>query len=156
MERIVLLVDADPSYGRTLAALLRRQGDVVEVVSTRSAALGAARRRRFDLAIVDLFVDGGGAELARSLARRVPVLVLSFGARLHEDELLEAALGFPVRRKTALPALLGAAALTGPGASSSDAACAATRRAARPPSRAASAPARAQPSRWRGRDRRPG
>lgn len=156
MQRCVLLVDADAVYGRTLAALLRRQGDLVEWVATRAAALEAARRRRFDLAVVDLFVGGGGPELARALARRVPKLVLSLGARLRDDELLEAALGFPVRRKASLPDALGAPALRAASASSSGAACAATRPAARPPARAASAPAPAPAAPARGRGRRPG
>jgi hypothetical protein len=77
------------------------------VARTRAQALQAARRRPYDLAVVDLFLRGGGAELARDLARSVPQLYLSLGARLVEDEILEAALGFPVCRKSALPGLLG-------------------------------------------------
>ncbi len=149
-----MLVDADASYGRALAALLRRRGDVVEVVRTRAAALQAARRRPFDLAVIDLFVSGGGAELARTLRRRVPALVLCFGARLRDDALLEAALGFPVRRKATLPEWLDA--LTDPGASSSGAACAEKSRAARPPSRGANAHARARPGPGRARAPRAG
>jgi CheY-like chemotaxis protein len=141
MARQVLLVDADAGYGRALAALLRRQGDHVRVVRTGAAALSAARRRRFDLAVVDLFLGGGGAEVARALSRHVPELVLSLGTRLSDDALLEAALGFPVRRKMHLPAALDArGALTAPSVSSSDAACGATRPGSRRRARAASAP----------------
>ena len=106
--RTVLLVDSDAAYGRALAIVLRRQGDRVTVVRTRTQALTACRRASYDLAIVDLFVDGGGAELARELSRSVPRLLLSLGARLGREEVLEAALGFPVLRKAALPALLKA------------------------------------------------
>jgi DNA-binding response OmpR family regulator len=106
--RTVLLVDSDPACGRSLAAVLRRQGDEVRVVEGRAEALEASRRETYDLAIVDLFVEGGGAELARELSRRVPRLVLSLGARLAPLEILEAALGFPVHRKASLPALLRA------------------------------------------------
>jgi DNA-binding NarL/FixJ family response regulator len=76
------------------------------VARTRAQALQAARRRPYDLAVVDLFLRGGGAELARDLARSVPQLYLSFGARMQQNEILEAALGFPVCRKASLPGLL--------------------------------------------------
>lgn len=105
-SRSILLVESDEGCGRSLAVVLRRQGDRVHVARTRAQALQAARRRPYDLAVVDLFLRGGGAELARDLARSVPRLYLSFGARLEEGEILEAALGFPVLRKAALPGLL--------------------------------------------------
>jgi CheY-like chemotaxis protein len=112
---MTLLVDRDIRCGHTLAALLRRQGDIVHVVRNRSQAFQAMRRMRYDLAIVDLFVEGGGAELARDLARRIPQVVLSLGATLDDEDLLEAALGFPVHRKAVLPERLKASV-----ASSSD------------------------------------
>ena len=147
--RSVLLVDGDEGCGQALAALLRRQGDRVDVVHTRTGALQASRRKPYQVAIVDLFVAGGGAELARLLARRVPRLVLSFGARLMSEEILEAALGFPVLRKAALPALL-----RDRGASSNGTASGARHRGSRPLSPAASAPARAPRARRPGRARR--
>jgi len=148
--RCVLLVDGDESCAQALAALLRRQGDSVHVVQTRTQALQASRRRTYDVAIVDLFVEGGGAELARLLARRVPRLVLSLGARLVGQEILEAALGFPVLRKTALPALL-----RGRGASSNGTASEERPRGSRLPSLAASVRARGLRVRRPGRARRP-
>lgn len=102
----VLVVDADADYGRALAVVLRRAGGRVRVVRTRSQALQAARDTRFDLAVVDLFLGGGGVELARELARHVPRLMLSLAARLERGEILEAALGFPVHRKASLARLL--------------------------------------------------
>jgi DNA-binding response OmpR family regulator len=110
-ERSVLVVDADAEYGHALAVLLRRDGVRVRLARTRGQALLAARRARFDLAVVDLFLGGGGVELARALSRRVPRLLLSLGASMAHDEILEAALGFPVRRKVALPSLLGLAGI---------------------------------------------
>ena len=104
--RAILLVESDEGCGRSLAVVLRRQGDRVDVARTRAQALLAARRRPYDLAVVDLFLRGGGAELARDLARSVPRLYLSFGARMQQREILEAALGFPVCRKALLPGLL--------------------------------------------------
>ena len=147
--RCVLLVDGDEGCGQALAALLRRQGDRVHLVQTRGRALQASRRRSYDVAIVDLFVEGGGVELARVLARRVPRLVLSLGARLVGEEILEAALGFPVLRKTALPALL-----RGRGASSNGTASGARRRGSRPLSLASNVRARELHARRPGRARR--
>jgi CheY-like chemotaxis protein len=103
----ILLVEPDAVCGRALSAVLRRRGDQVDVVRTRGHALRAARRRGYDLAVVDLLVRGGGVELARSLSRRVGRLYLSVGARLMPRELIEAALGFPVLRKSRLPSALG-------------------------------------------------
>ena len=110
----VLVVDSDAEYGRALSALLRRGGIRVRLARTRNQALLLARNQRFDLAVVDLFLGGGGVELARELSRRVPRLLLSLGARMDGQELLEAVLGFPVRRKVALPALLSVAGAGSP------------------------------------------
>lgn len=106
-RRTVLIVDRDAHYGRALTKLLEAQGNDVRLVTTAAQAQRAVRARRYDLAVVDLLQDGGGAELARTLSRRVGQLMLSIGARLERDELLEVALGFPVREKAALPKLLG-------------------------------------------------
>src|SRR5687767_5118534 len=103
---LVLLVDGDKRCARTLARLLRSQGSRVQVCHTRAQALAAVRRKSFDLAVVDLFSAGGGVELAREIARRVPRVVLSLGMGMQQEEVLEAALGFPVHRKAALPALV--------------------------------------------------
>jgi len=146
---MVLLVDRDPKTGQTLATLLRRGGDVVHVARGRSQAFAALKRLHFDLAVVDLFAEGGGFELARDLAQEVPRVVLSLGPVLPEEELIEAALGFPVHRKSALPALL-----TTRDASSIGAASAARSRAARRPGRDASAPAQAPFSHAPDRSRR--
>jgi len=63
----VLLVDADPAFGRALALILRRQGARVCLVRNRSQALRAVRRKPFEVAVVDLFVAGGGLELDNEL-----------------------------------------------------------------------------------------
>jgi DNA-binding response OmpR family regulator len=102
----VLVVDGDRDYARALALLLRREGHRVRVVRTRAQALLASSHERYDLAIVDLFVGGGGAELARLLSRRVGELLLSLAPRMARAEVLEAALGFPVLRKAVLPSRL--------------------------------------------------
>jgi DNA-binding response OmpR family regulator len=100
---VVLLVESDAPCGKALARLVRRGGDRVRLVRTPGAAVAAAQRERHDLAVVDLFVRGGGTELARRLTRHVPRVYLSVGARLLKDEILEAALGFPVLRKRDVP-----------------------------------------------------
>jgi len=103
---VVLLVESDARCGQALARLARRSGDRVRLVRTPGAAMAAVQREAFDLAVVDLLVRGGGVVLARRLTRRVPRVYLSVGARLLTDELVEAAIGFPVLRKAELPGLL--------------------------------------------------
>jgi len=107
LSRAILLVEPDVACGRALAEVLRRGGDRVRVVRTGAQAVSAAARQSYDLAVVDLLIRGGGVELARKLARRVPRLYLSVGARLlGDDEILETALGFPVVRKARVQAHL--------------------------------------------------
>jgi CheY-like chemotaxis protein len=104
---MVLLVEPDVACGRALAEALRQGGDLVRVVKTGGQALQAAGRDSYDLAVVDLLLRGGGVELARKLARRIPRLYLSVGARLLSEEILETALGFPVLRKSQLREAFG-------------------------------------------------
>ena len=96
--RAILLVESDARCGQALARLVRRSGDRVRLVRRPGAAMVAAQRETFDLAVVDLLVQGGGVALARRLTPRVPRVYLSVGARLLTDELVEAAIGFPVLR----------------------------------------------------------
>ena len=49
-------------------------------------------------------------DLARRLTRRVPRVYLSVAARLLTDELIEAAIGFPVLRKADLSSLVASRA----------------------------------------------
>ncbi len=102
--RAILLVESDAGCGQALARLVRRSGDRVRLVRTPGAAVAAAQRESYDLAVVDLFVKGGGVDLARRLTSRVPRVYLSVGPKLLTDELLETAIGFPVLRKRDLPA----------------------------------------------------
>ena len=55
---------------------------------------------------MDLFVKGGGVDLARRLTPRLKRVYLSVGPKLLTDELLETAIGFPVLRKRDLPDLV--------------------------------------------------
>jgi DNA-binding response OmpR family regulator len=104
--RAILLVESDAECGQAIARLVRRGGDRVRLVRSPAAALAAAQREAFDLAVVDLFVKGGGVDLARRLTRRVGRVYLSVGAQLLTEELIEAAIGFPVLRKRDLPSLV--------------------------------------------------
>ena len=100
--RAILLVESDAGCGQALARLVRRSGDRVRLVRTPGAAVAAAQRESFDLAVVDLFVKGGGVDLARRLTPHLKHVYLSVGPKLLTDEVLEAAIGFPVLRKTRL------------------------------------------------------
>jgi ActR/RegA family two-component response regulator len=104
--RAILLVESDAGCGQALARLVRRGGDRVRLVRTPGAALAAAQRESFDVAVVDLFVKGGGVDLARRLTPHLKRVYLSVGPRLLTEELLEAAIGFPVLRKSDLPRLV--------------------------------------------------
>lgn len=150
----LLLVDSDARCGRAIARVLRRQGSRVHVCRTPGQAMAAVRRHVFECAIVDLFVEGGGVELARELARSVPRVILSLGMGLSQDEVLEAVLGFPVHRKATVPALLQGGVRTPAGASSGRA-FAAILRGSPLPSLAASAPSPAPRARVHGRGRAP-
>lgn len=105
---VVLLVESDRPCALALARLLRRRGHRVHVAASAPAALRAAGRESFDLAVVDLLLPGGGVELARRLSKKVPRLYLSVGARLLPGEIIEMALGFPVLRKAKVPGLVRA------------------------------------------------
>lgn len=109
--RLILVVEPDAACGRALARLARRSGARVRLVRTPQAALGAAEREAYDAAVVDLLVKGGGVDLARRLTRRVSRVYLSVGPRLLGDELVEAAVGFPVLRKKGLHELFGESSL---------------------------------------------
>ncbi len=106
--RVVLLVESDRPCALALARLLRRRGHRVRVAGSARAALQAAGRESFDLAVVDLLLPGGGVDLARRLSKKVPRLYLSVGARLLPGEIIEMALGFPVLRKAKVPELVRA------------------------------------------------
>ena len=108
LTRSILLVESDTRCGQALARVLRRNGHRVRLARTAKAAAAAAEKEPFDLAIVDLLIPGGGADLGRRLSDRIPRLYLSIGAHLLPEEIIEVALGFPVLRKAAVPALLGA------------------------------------------------
>jgi CheY-like chemotaxis protein len=108
LTRSILLVESDTRCGQALARVLRRNGHRVRLARTAKAAATAAQKELFDLAIVDLMIPGGGADLGRQLSQSIPRLYLSIGAHLLPEEIIEVALGFPVLRKAAVPALLGA------------------------------------------------
>jgi CheY-like chemotaxis protein len=147
-RRTILLVEADPGYAQALTLVLRQQGDEVDVAPGPDEALEAARGGRYDLAVVDLFTRGGGTELARELSRSVPHLVLSHGAELPREELLQAAVGFPLCRKATIPALLKGRAASSIGRGSG-----ARRRGSRRPAPDATGSSRALRARARRRAR---
>jgi DNA-binding NtrC family response regulator len=105
--RSILLVEPDTRCGQALARLLRRNGHRVCLARTARSAVAAVARQTFDLAVVDLLVPGGGVDLGRRLSRQIPRLYLAIGAHLLPEEIIEAALGFPVLRKAAVPQVLG-------------------------------------------------
>lgn len=99
----VLVVDDHPAIREGLAFLLAPEGIVVCAEAEQSAeAFAALRRRRPDLAIVDLSLDGedGLALIADLRQRQVPVLVYSMhnDARHVGGAISAGALGYVTKR----------------------------------------------------------
>jgi len=134
VTRTVLLVDRDAHCGRILAAVMRRRGDEVHLVRGRGAALRLARQIPFDLAIVDVFVEGGGPELVRELQRWLPEVILSLGTVPGDDDFLDAGARFARRASPRW------GALKDPAGASSGGACVARFPGSRPPFPASSVP----------------
>ena len=148
-RRTILLVEDDPGYAQALSLVLRQQGDLVEVVQNRAQALAGGAARGYDLAVVDLFTRGGGAELARELSRRVPRLVLSHGARAAQGRAAGGGAGLPgLPQGHACPTLL-----RGRGASSNGTGSEARRPGSRRPAPDASGSSRGPRARARRRAR---
>ncbi|MBV9009541.1 MAG: response regulator transcription factor [Verrucomicrobia bacterium] len=86
----VLVVDDHPLFRRGVVQLLQDEPDleVRAEVSTSSEALGAIRKHKFDLAVVDIGLEGStnGIELTKYIKAekpKLPVLVLS----MHDETL---------------------------------------------------------------------
>lgn len=86
MKRI-LLVEDDAVVRGSVSALLARDGYEVDVAGTEVEALRSARARPPDLAIVDVYLAGGGSGIAlceglRATPRlqRVPIMMLTADA----------------------------------------------------------------------------
>jgi len=75
----ILVIDDAPSFVRTLAMLLRREGYTVETADTGNRALARLEKQRYDVILCDLRMpelDGPG--LYRTLAARQPQLCRRF------------------------------------------------------------------------------
>jgi DNA-binding NarL/FixJ family response regulator len=86
----VLVVDDHPLFRRGVVQLLNDEPDLEAraEASTSSEALGVLRRQKFDLAVVDIGLEGStnGIELTKSIRAeqpKLPVLVLS----MHDETL---------------------------------------------------------------------
>ena len=71
----ILVVDDDPVTRRLVRGLLEPSGHAVAEATDASAAILAAGRQRFDIALLDVWLpDMGGLELLESLMRIQPEL----------------------------------------------------------------------------------
>lgn len=81
----VLVADDDPFSAEIVARLLEALGHRPEAVTDVDAAIAAVRARRFDIALLDLQMPGGGGqaiadalrERERGLGRRTPIVALT-------------------------------------------------------------------------------
>jgi two-component system OmpR family response regulator len=81
--RSVLVIEDDPSSLAPMVECLLRDGFQVTTAASGADALDAARRRRFDAFVIDVFLpDAGGLGVAHSLVRQgqrgsLPVLFIT-------------------------------------------------------------------------------
>lgn len=78
--RRVLVIDDDGDVADVLAAMLRQQGDLVEIALSGREALGRLRRAAYDVVLSDLRMPGlDGERLFRLLSKERPDLVPRLG-----------------------------------------------------------------------------
>ncbi len=92
----VLVIDDDPAVRLALRRVLERQGHRVEICEGTEPGLQALRRRRFDVAIVDMVMPGqDGMAAVRAIAAGFPavrIVAVSGGGTSSEDGFRPAAL----------------------------------------------------------------
>ncbi len=88
-----LLIEDERTVRDALTAIIRAFGCTVVACGSASSALDAAARERFDLALVDRWVNGeSGLMLTRCLLGRDPALVVAIiGADPRDSGAVEAA-----------------------------------------------------------------
>jgi DNA-binding NarL/FixJ family response regulator len=115
-KRGVLIVDDHPLFRKGIVQLLSHEPDleVRAEAANSAAALGAIRREKFDLAVLDIGLQGGanGIELTKSIkAERpnLPVLVLSMhDEALYAERALRAGARGYVMKREAIDCVLAA------------------------------------------------
>jgi len=72
-QRRILIVDDEPSVGKTVAMVLELDGHSVEVAGSGESAIALFQPGKFDLVITDYLMEGmNGGELAAALKARDP------------------------------------------------------------------------------------
>ncbi len=82
MPRCVLIVDDEEGIRQSLTAILREEGYATDAVRSGEECLEAAKRRAYDLVLLDIWLDGmDGLETLRKLSglARPPVVVVISG-----------------------------------------------------------------------------
>jgi two-component system response regulator PilR (NtrC family) len=86
MATSILLVEDEPGIQLAIRGLLRREGHVMEVVSTGGEAMERLEDGRYDLVLTDLSLPDGisGLDLVRHVGERRPgtpvVLITAYGS----------------------------------------------------------------------------
>src|SRR5207237_9566252 len=104
-------VDDEETYALSLKRLLARRGVTAEVAGTAADGLGRARKKRYDLVVLDYMLpDGNGLDLIPPIrALRPPPTGLMLTAVGHIDNALEAmrrGASDYVTKSTELPAIV--------------------------------------------------
>ena len=111
MEFRTLIVDDEETYAQSLKRLLARRGVVADVAGTFAEGLDRARKRRYDLVVLDYMLpDGNGLDLIPPMrALRPPPTVLmmtAFGTIENAVEAMRRGAYDYVTKSTELPAIV--------------------------------------------------
>jgi DNA-binding NtrC family response regulator len=106
-----LIVDDEVTYAQSLRRLLARRGVQAEVAGTFAEGLETARRRRFDLVVLDYMLpDGNGLDLITPIrAQRQPPTVLmmtAFGTIENAVEAMRRGAADYITKSTELPRIV--------------------------------------------------
>ena len=111
MEFRTLIVDDEETYAASLKRLLARRGVTAEVAGTAADGLERARKKRYDLVVLDYMLpDGNGLDLIPSIRALRPaptvLMMTAFGTIDNAVEAMRRGASDYVTKSTELPAIV--------------------------------------------------
>jgi two-component system NtrC family response regulator len=111
VEFRTLIVDDEETYAQSLRRLLARRGVTAEVAGTFREGLEAARKRRYDLVVLDYMLpDGNGLDLIPPIRALKPpptvLMMTAFGTIENAVEAMRRGASDYVTKSTELPAIV--------------------------------------------------